>query len=401
VLGISWFWFFGTALTAQLPVYAQLKLGGVSEEAKSALLMLSLGVFSVGTGIGSLLCEKLSHRTVEIGLVPLGAIGVTAFGIDLYFARTGAAPMAVSGLAEFLHTAGSHRILFDLLMIGVFGGFYLVPLFALVQSRTPKAELSRVIAGNNILNAGFIVTAAVFGIVSQKVLGWTIPQFFLAVALLNGAVAVYIFGLVPEFLMRFLAWVYVSLMYRVRSLGVEENVPDEGAALLVCNHVSYMDALVLSGAIPRPIRFVMYYKIFNTPGAGWLFKTARAIPIAGAKEDPALMEKAFAEVDAALAAGELVCIFPEGALTKDGEIAKFKSGVERILAARPVPVVPMALKGLWSSMWSKRSSRLGQLRVPRRLRARVEVAAAPAVPGATATAPQLEAIVRQLRGDAA
>jgi 1-acyl-sn-glycerol-3-phosphate acyltransferase len=201
--------------------------------------------------------------------------------------------------------------------------------------------------------------------------------------------------------MRFLAWVYVSLMYRVRSTGVEENVPDEGAALLVCNHVSYMDALVLSGAIPRPIRFVMYYKIFNTPGAGWLFKTARAIPIAGGREDAALMEKAFAEVDAALAAGELVCIFPEGALTKDGEIAKFKSGVERILAQRAVPVVPLALKGLWSSMWSKRSSRLGQLRVPRRLRARVEVVAAPALPGATATAAQLEAIVRELRGSAA
>ncbi len=401
VLGISWFWFFGTALTAQLPVYAEVNLGGVSEEAKGALLMLALGVFSVGTGIGSLLCEKLSHRTVEIGLVPLGAIGVTAFGIDLYFARTGAAPMAVAGLAEFLHTPGAHRILFDLLMIGVFGGFYLVPLFALVQSRTPKAELSRVIAGNNILNAAFIVSAAVFGIVAQKVLGWTIPQFFLAVALLNGLVAIYIFGLVPEFLMRFLAWIYVSLMYRVRSTGVEENVPDEGAALLVCNHVSYMDALVLSGAIPRPIRFVMYYKIFNTPGAGWLFKTARAIPIAGAKEDAALMEKAFAEVDAALAAGELVCIFPEGALTKDGEIAKFKSGVERILAQRPVPVVPMALKGLWSSMWSKRNSRLGQLRVPRRLRARIEVVAAPAVPGSTATASQLESIVRALRGTSA
>ena len=401
VLGISWFWFFGTALTAQLPVYAEVNLGGVSEDAKSALLMLSLGVFSVGTGIGSLLCEKLSHRTVEIGLVPLGAIGVTAFGIDLYFARSGAAPMAVSGLAGFLHTAGSHRILFDLLMIGVFGGFYLVPLFALVQSRTPKAELSRVIAGNNILNAAFIVSAAVFGIVAQKVLGWTIPQFFLAVALLNGLVAVYIFGLVPEFLMRFLAWIYISLMYRVRSIGVEENVPDEGAALLVCNHVSYMDALVLSGAIPRPIRFVMYYKIFNTPGAGWLFKTARAIPIAGAKEDAALMEKAFNEVQAALAAGELVCIFPEGALTRDGEIAKFKSGVERILAAQPVPVVPMALKGLWTSMWSRRDSRLGRLRVPRRLRAHVEVVAAPAVPGQTATAPQLEAIVRQLRGDSA
>ena len=394
VLGISWFWFFGTALTAQLPVYAEANLGG-----SSSLYLLTLGVFSIGTGVGSLLCEKLSHRTVEIGLVPLGAIGVTAFGIDLYFARSGLAPATGLGLMDFVQAPGSLRILFDLMMIGVFGGFYLVPLFALVQSRTPKSELSRVIAGNNILNAGFIVTAAVFGIVAQRVLHWSIPQFFLAVAILNGVVALYIFSLVPEFLMRFLAWIYVSLMYRVQVIGVEELVPDEGAALLVCNHVSYMDALILSSAIPRPIRFVMYYKIFKTPGAGWIFKAARAIPIAGAKEDPALMEKAFAEVDAALAEGELVCIFPEGALTRDGQISPFKSGVERILAKRPVPVVPLALKGMWLSMWSQRDTRLGHLRLPRRLRANVEVEAGAPVPGEQATAEMLEARVRALRGD--
>ena len=401
VLGISWFWFFGTALTAQLPVYVELNLGGTGEANKSALMMLALGVFSVGTGIGSLLCEKLSNRTVEIGLVPLGAFGITAFGIDLYFARSGVAPVAGLGLMEFVRAPGSCRILMDLAMIGVFGGFFLVPLFALVQSRTPRSELSRVIAGNNILNAGFIVTAAVFGIVAQKYLHWTIPQFYLAIAVLNGIVAIYIFTLVPEFLMRFLAWVYVKLLYRVDVAGVEDHVPDEGAALLVCNHVSYMDALILSSAIPRPIRFVMYYKIFQTPGAGWIFKAARAIPIAGAREDPALMEKAFEDVDAALADGELVCIFPEGHLTKDGQIAPFKGGVERILARRAVPVVPMALKGMWLSMWSQRDSRLGRLRLPRRFRAEVEVEAAAPVPGAEATAERLEAMVRAMRGDRA
>jgi 1-acyl-sn-glycerol-3-phosphate acyltransferase len=396
VLGISWFWFFGTALTAQLPVYAEANLGG-----SSSLYLLTLGVFSIGTGIGSLLCERLSHRTVEIGLVPLGAIGVTAFGIDLYFARTGVAPVSGLGLAGFIQAAGSLHILIDLLLIGVFGGFYLVPLFALVQSRTPKSELSRVIAGNNILNAGFIVTAAVFGIVSQRLLHWSIPQFYLAVAVLNGIVALYIFTLVPEFLMRFLAWIYVSLFYRVRSVGIEDLVPDEGPALLVCNHVSYMDALILSSAIPRPIRFVMYYKIFKTPGAGWIFKAARAIPIAGAKEDPALMEKAFADVDAALAEGELVCIFPEGALTRDGQIAPFKNGLERILAKRPVPVAPLALKGMWSSMWSRRDSRLGRLRMPRRLLAGVEVEAGTPIPGEQANAALLESKVRAMRGDRA
>ena len=394
VLGISWFWFFGTALTAQLPNYAKLYLGG-----GESLNLLALAMFSIGTGIGSLLCEKLSHRTVEIGLVPLGAFGISAFGIDLYFARPELAPIAGLSVTAFLHAAGSWRILFDLVMIGGFGGLYLVPLFALVQSRTPRSELSRVIAGNNILHAFFIVTAAVCGIVAQEVLHWSIPKFFLAIAILNAIVAIYIFTLVPEFLMRFLSWLITKALYRVDVKGIEEYVPDEGPALVVCNHVSYLDPLVIMGAIPRPTRFVMYYKIFNIPGASWVFRHARAIPIAGAQEDRAVMEAAFAAVDQALAEGEIVGIFPEGKLTTDGEIAAFKNGLERILKTRPVPVVPMAIKGMWASLFSRRDSRL--LRLPRRLRARIELEASSAIPGELATAAQLEQIVRRLRGDQA
>ncbi|MEO7478126.1 MAG: MFS transporter [Lysobacteraceae bacterium] len=395
VLGISWFWFFGTALTAQFEVYAKTDLGGDGK-----LYLLALGMFSIGTGIGSLLCEKLSGRTVEIGLVPLGAFGLSAFTLDLYFARPGVAPQSGLDLMGFVHAAGSLHILADLMLIGVFGGFFLVPLFALVQSRTPRSELSRVIAGNNILNALFIVAAAVCGIVANSVLHWSIPHFYLALALLNAVVAIYIFTLVPEFLMRFLSWLLVKALYRLRVQGVE-NIPDEGPALLVCNHVSYLDALLISSAVPRPARFVMYYKIFNTPGAGWVFKAARAIPIAGAREDAALMEKAFADVDAALAAGELVCIFPEGALTKDGEIASFKSGIEHILAKRTVTVVPLALRGMWVSMWSKRDSRLHRLRMPRRFRARIELIVGEPIDGNVADASILETTVRALRGDAA
>ena len=399
VLGISWFWFFGTALTAQMPLYAQTNLGG-----GSALFLLALGVFSVGTGIGSLLCEKLSGRTVEIGLVPLGAFGISAFALDLYFARPGAAPITGLNVAGFLHAHGSLRILFDLMMIGVFGGFFLVPLFALVQNRTPKSELSRVIAGNNILNAMFIVAAAMSGILAQRLLHWSIPQFFLALAIANALVAMYIFTLVPEFLMRFISWLLVKTLYRLR-VGGMDHIPDEGPALIVCNHVSYMDALILSGAISRPVRFVMYYKIFDIPVMNWIFRTAKAIPIAGARENPELMRHAFAEIEAALDAGELVGIFPEGALTKDGEIAPFKSGVERILAMRPVPVVPMALRGMWSSMWSRRlafdkSGRLRRMRLPRRFRAQVEAIADAPIDGRIANADMLEAKVRGLRGDA-
>ncbi|WP_411833147.1 MFS transporter [Pseudoxanthomonas mexicana] len=401
ILGVSWFWFVGTVLTAQLPTYAEVNLGGAQE-----LYIFALALFSIGVGAGSLLCEKLSGRTVEIGLVPLGAFGVSAFMLDLYFARPGAALAAGVSVRDFVGLAGSARIMLDLTGIGLFTGFFVVPLFALIQSRTPKAELSRVIAGMNIQNAAFIVAAAGIGIALQRLLGWSIPQVFLALAIANALVAIWIFTIVPEFLMRFLSWLLVRTLYRLELHGIEKHVPDEGAALIVCNHVSYMDALILAATIPRPVRFVMYYRIFNIPVMRWIFRTAKAIPIASPKEDAALMQRAFDAIDAALAEGELVCIFPEGALTRDGDIAPFKSGVEKILARRPVPVVPMALRGMWASMWSRRSvsaagGRLGRMRVPRRFRARVGVAAAAPLDGSAVDAATLEARVRALRGDEA
>ena len=404
VLGVSWFWFTGTMLTGNLPVYAETHLGG-----SQTLYVFALAVFSIGVGVGSLLCERLSARTVEIGLVPLGAIGMSACILHLGFAPA----IAAHGLdvGGFIAQPGAWRVVLDLAGIGLFSGFYVVPLFALIQSRTPKQELSRVIAGMNIQNAVFIVLAAVGGVALQQLLGWSIPQVLLALGIASIVVAAWIFSIVPEFLMRFLSWLMVRTLYRLKLHGIEKHVPDEGAALLVCNHVSYMDALILSASIPRPVRFVMYYRIFNIPVMSWIFRTAKAIPIAGAREDPALMQRAFDQVDAALAEGELVCIFPEGALTKDGEIAPFKSGVEKILAranqaGRAVPVVPLALQNMWGSMWSRRVNAkegdlLDRMRVPRRLRAHVEVVADAPLEGATATAALLEAKVRELRGDAA
>jgi 1-acyl-sn-glycerol-3-phosphate acyltransferase len=393
VFGVSWFWFVGTLLSAQLPNYAKLHLGG-----SESLNLLALALFSVGTGLGSLWCEKLSQRTVEIGLVPFGALGMTVFCADLYFARPGFAPETGITLAQFWQQAGSFRIMADLTLIGLFAGFFIVPLFALIQSRTEKHHLSRVIAGMNIQNAVFIVSAAVTGIVLQRYLGFNIPEVFLLLSLLNLAVLVYLMLLVPEFFLRFLAWIYIRIMYRVEVHGIEKHVPDDGPALLVCNHVSYMDALLLSSAVPRPIRFVMYYKIFNTPGARWAFKAANAIPIAGRSEGPELMERAFAEVDKALAEGELVSIFPEGRLTPDGEIGPFKPGMERILAARPVPVVPLAIRGMWASIFS-RSGVINTLRLPSRIRAHVTIMAEAPVDGAHATAADMEQKVKAMRGE--
>jgi len=394
VLGISWFWFVGTVFATQLPDYAVLHLGG-----SATLYVFALALFSIGTGAGSMACEKLSARTVEIGLVPLGALGMSGFLFDLAFARTGLATASELDVPGFLAQPGSTRIVVDLLGIGVSTGLFVVPLFALVQSRTPKAELSRVIGALNIQNSAFVVGASVLCLALRQWAGWSIPQLFLGLAIANTLVALWIFGLVPEFLMRFLSWLLVRTLYRLRVRGVEAHVPDEGPALLVCNHVSYMDALILSGAVPRPVRWVMYHRIFHLPVLRWIFRTAKAIPIAGAREDPAMMRKAFDEVDAALANGELVGIFPEGRLTADGGIGAFKSGVERILARRPVPVVPLALRGMWASMWSRKETRMGRMRLPRRFRARVGlVAGAPMAPASSAEA--LEAAVRELRGDA-
>jgi len=393
VFGVSWFWFVGTLLSAQLPNYAKLHMGGAE-----SLNLLALALFSIGTGLGSLWCEKLSQRTIEIGLVPFGALGMTVFCADLYFARPGLAPETGLSLMQFLAQTGSFRIMADLTLIGLFAGFFIVPLFALIQSRTEKQVLSRVIAGMNIQNAVFIVAAAITGIALQRFAGLNIPEVYLLLAILNFLVLVYLMLLVPEFFLRFLAWIYIRLMYRLEVHGVEKHVPDEGPALLVCNHVSYMDALLLSSAIPRPIRFVMYYKIFNTPFARWAFKAARAIPIAGKHEDAALMARAFDEVQQALADGELVCIFPEGKLTPDGEIGPFKTGMERILAVNPVPVVPMAIRGMWASIFS-RSGIINTLRLPSRFRAHVTILAEAPVDGANAKAVDMEEKVKAMRGE--
>jgi 1-acyl-sn-glycerol-3-phosphate acyltransferase len=280
-------------------------------------------------------------------------------------------------------------------MIGAFGGFYSVPLYALIQKRSSRQHLSRIIAANNIINSLLMVGAAIMSMVLLNS-GLSIPELFVVVAGLNALVAIYIFSLLPEFLMRFLAWIIISVVYRLRPTGLE-NIPATGPAVVVCNHVSYLDPIILSGSIQRPMRFVMWYKIFQIPLLNFIFRTMKAIPIAGAREDAAIMDEAFEKVDAELAAGNIVCIFPEGAITLDGEVARFRPGIEKIIARRPVPVVPVALGRLWGSWFSRR--RDGGLRkLPGRLFARVPIIVGKPVPASEVTAAKLELLVRALRG---
>jgi 1-acyl-sn-glycerol-3-phosphate acyltransferase len=390
VLGISWFWFFGATFLVQIPSYSQNVLGG-DENLMSALL----AVFIIGISTGSLLCERLSGKQVEIGLVPFGAIGLTIFGLDLYFASPVSPGIDVTALV-FLSTAASWRIIFDLMMIGIFGGFYIVPLYALVQHRSAPDHRSRVIAGLNILNALFMVISAVMAMLVLGPADFSIPDLFLMTAILNAVVAVYIFTLVPEFLMRFLVWILIHTIYRVRVTGMD-NIPEEGPVIIASNHVSFVDPLIIGGMIRRPVNFVMYHGIYGIPLLNFIFRTGKAIPIAGRSENPEILENAYRRIHEVLAGGDVLGIFPEGQITSDGNIQPFKPGIDKIIAEQPVPVVPVALCNLWGSLFSRRDPLLK--RRPYKLWSEIELRIGKPLPPEQVTAARLQSEVEQLRGD--
>jgi 1-acyl-sn-glycerol-3-phosphate acyltransferase len=351
LLGISWMWFFGAVFLSSFPAFAHDVLRG-DEQVASLLLV----VFSIGIGAGALLCEVLSRRNVEIGLVPLGAIGMTVFSVDLYFASRGLGGVQVQGLLAFLAQPAHWRVLADLALLSLCAGIYSVPMYALIQMRSQPSHRARIIAANNILNALFMIASA---LLAGALLGagFTISELFLIIGLANAVVAGYIFLLVPEYLLRFVAWMVSRLLYRFKVVG-EQHLPTQGAAVLVCNHVSYVDAVLLMSASPRPIRFLMDHRIFKVPVLGWLFRLAKAIPIAPRAEDPAAFEAALAQAARVLREGDLLGIFPEGGITPDGTLQPFKGGVLKIVdQARSegldVPVIPMALSNLWGSFFSR------------------------------------------------
>jgi 1-acyl-sn-glycerol-3-phosphate acyltransferase len=380
LLGISWMWFFGAAFLSNFPAFAKEVLHG-NEQVASLLLV----VFSIGIGTGSLLCESLSRRHVEIGLVPLGAIGMSVFAIDLYFASRGLPPTATQGIAQFIAQPAHWRVMADLALLSLFAGLYSVPMYALIQLRSQATHRARIIAANNILNALFMIGSSLLAGLLLKA-GATVPQVFLAVGLANAVVAFYIFLLLPEYLLRFIAFVASRIVYRFKVSG-DEHIPVQGAAILVCNHVSFVDAVLLMAASPRPIRFIMDHKIFRIPVLGAMFRLAKAIPIAPQKVNAVTYEKAFAEARRVLDDGDLLCIFPEGGITRDGTLQPFKGGIMKILETHPVPVVPIALHNLWGSFFSRvEGGRAMQRPFRRGLFNRVALIAGPAE-AATAVTP--------------
>jgi 1-acyl-sn-glycerol-3-phosphate acyltransferase len=391
IMAISWFWFLGASYLTQFPNFTKTMLAG-DNTVVTALLV----AFSIGVGLGSMLCERLSGNQVELGLVPLGSIGLTVFGCSLYFSTPDSAPAQLQAIGAFLQTSYGWWILFDLTLIGVSGGLFIVPLYALLQQRAQPSQRARMIAANNIFNALFMVVSAIAGIVFLAVLGLTIPQYFLILAIMNAVVAIYVYSQVPEFALRFVIYLLSHTLYRVKSRGLE-NIPEQGAAVLVANHVSYVDAMLIAGAVRRPVRFVMEKAIYDMPVANWLFRAARTIPICSKQKNEQVYEAAFAAIKRELAEGNLVCIFPEGRLTKTGDIDNFRPGIERIISESPVPVVPMALQGLWGSFFSHHGK--GSFKLKGRLWSKISLHASKAIPAPAVSVAALEQQVRLLRGD--
>lgn len=274
-------------------------------------------------------------------------------------------------------------------------GVYVVPLQTLIQVRTPVDRRARVVAANNVMNAALVVCGALWSLLWIEAFKWDIPSLFLFMSIFNAVVSIYIFLQVPEFTMRFVVWMLSHSFYRVSHTGID-LVPEKGGALIASNHVSYIDALVLAGAVRRPIRFVMAKDVYDTPFLNYLFRACRTIPIAPKSVDPKTYDKAFEDIEQALEEGDLLCIFPEGRLTPDGEIGEFKSGIMKILEKTPVPVIPAALKGLWGMKLTHHGA--GLFKGSWKLRSKLGVALSTPVEATDVSLDALKQEVVRLRG---
>lgn len=389
IMAISWFWFLGAAYLTQFPNFTKIYLNG-SESAVSFLLAL----FSVGIAFGSLACDKLSNHRIEIGIVPLGSLGITVFGWLMASSVPDSLP-TFDNFSAFITYQPLWPVFAYLLLLGASGGIFIVPLYAMMQKRAKVTERAQVVAALNIYNSLFMVGSAILGIVCLSIIELSIPQFFLLLAALNLLVAFYLFAQVPIFVVRFLVWIITHTMYRVTHKNLH-NLPEQGGALIVCNHVSYMDALLLSGAYPRLIRFVMQEEYANLPPIRRFLKRAGVIPISSTNRSS--IRRAFNQVEQDLNNSHIVCIFPEGHLTSSGEIEEFMRGMDIILRRSPVPVIPMALKGLWGSYFSRYKGHACKGR-PTRFWSKVEIEAGEPVMPEQATTQTMHQKVSQLRGD--
>jgi len=366
VLGISLFWLLGTSYLTQLPLWAATIAHG-----DSATVSFMLAAFALGIGVGALWCSRLSAGRTEVGIVPFGALIIGFAGFDFAHHNAFIHNDHIRALGELV---GHWRIwwcFIDLALVGVGGGLYIIPLYMILQTRSARHERSRVIAANNIMNAVFMILATGLGVLVLSVMGASINVFFSLIAFIAWVMCVAILIKNPRPGIRICMFIALRCCYRLRLSG-RQNIPSEGAALVVCNHVSYMDALLLGGTSPRLLRFMMDAPAYESPWLNWFCRLAGAIPVDLSKRNPKDVRRALNEVSAALRNGDVVMVFPEGRLTRDGEVGDFRRGIEKMLAQDPVPVIPAATSGLWGS-WGSYKAGKPFMRWPTRLRRRVRI----------------------------
>lgn len=390
ILANSWFWFFGSIVLTQFPVFAKEVLSG---NANVATLLLA--TFSIGIGLGSFACSLLSRGKVEIGLVPFGALGMSFFTWQLSRAVPIPSEQLLT-LSEVIFWPGTYWVVFNLTMIAFSAGLFIVPLYAFLQIRSDEKHRSRIIAVNNIFNSLFMVVSGLMGMALFQ-LGFSVLDVFRIAAVLNVLATIYILTMAPEFFLRLVSWILVHSIYRIKKQDLD-NIPKSGPALLVCNHVSFVDPALLLAVIPRPARFVMWYGFYELPVAGRLFRWLKSIPIGNRRERPELVQQAFDDVAEALENGQLVVIFPEGGITRTGEMAKFQPGIDDIIKRTPVPVVPLALRGMWGT-WLSREGGRAMKGLPKAFMKQITVVAGKPVPADQASRLVMQEQVKELRGD--
>ncbi len=327
VASITYFWFLGALLQMDI-----LLLGKEVMKLSDTWIGILITFLAVGIGVGSITAGRLSGDKVEPGLVPIGSIGMGIVAVILAFS-----------------SASYIRVAVCLVLLGFFGGLFIVPMNALLQHRSGGTEKGRLIATTNFIGTASILVASGVLWALRDLLGIMPDRIVFVFGIVTMLCTIAVIKALPQFLLRFSLWFLTHTFYKIRIVG-KENVPSRGAALLVCNHLSFIDGLLVGACVHRFIRFMIYRYFFEHRALNWALKHLHAIPVSdGDKKD--IMESIKA-ARKELEAGHVVCVFAEGAISRTGNLLPFKKGLERIVEGLDVPVIPVHLDRVWGSIFS-------------------------------------------------
>ncbi len=374
VLGNTYFWFLGSLLFSTIIVYGPdvLHIG----QTKTGYLNAAL---AIGIGIGSMIAGLLSGNKIEYGLIPLGSIGMTLTGIAL-----GTMHVGLIGSALLLAT------------LGFWAGFFAVPVNALIQHRPAEENKGGIIAAANLLSfVGIALSSAVYYVFTTYV-HLNPREVIVASSFITAAGTAYVLFLLPEWFGRLLLFFVTHSIYRVKVLG-RDNFPEKTGALLVCNHMSFVDAALLIASTDRPIRFLIYKGIYDNRIIKPFARMMKAIPISS-EQRPREMIRSLRTASEALRQDEIVCIFAEGQITRTGQMLPFRRGLERIMKGVEVPIIPVNLDGVWGSIFSFERGRF-LWKMPQRIPYPVTVSFGAPMPP-TSTAISVRAAVQELQAEA-